>query len=648
MLNRVRSDLLSAWRGVLAGRWSSMVAAVVLAIGTGASITAATVAYGGLLRPLPFPESDRLVTLTQLHVATSVRSGIKLSDYDRWRERLSDSLLLTGYSSERATLRSQGAPSEVRAAYVVGNWFQILGARSRLGRLIDDTSPVDEAVVSAAFADRMSPGDPATVIGRVLTIGARPVRVVGVLPASFKVMSDADIWTLARGAGALRIVGTDDSRYYQMVARVAPGRSLESARADAAAALPSLVPEQQKSNWRLEVTSLRTSVLGESGPVLLAFLVAALLVLLVACANVAMLLVNRAIARTREFAVRVALGATRARLLTIAVMEAAILAGAGCLGGWWIARLATAFLQQTTGLDLPATATLPADTPIALGAIAAGVLVLVVCAGAPLVTLRQTGVASALRTTPTTGSRGGRQMRAALVVLQLSMTVVLLTGAGLLGRTLLAVSRTDLGLDARQHVVTMAVPVGESTADAAGRLAIVRRILDETRRLPGVVAAGIGGALPPSAGGVVFTIRVSTSEGTVNATRAFDLVPVTDGYFDALGARVVTGRLFTPADTLSSDADVRHERSGAETSGARDQHGHRQHAQPALADGLRHARQAAHHRRRPRHPLLGPRHTGPWRRVCAVAAVAAAIGVSRRANHRRSRGLGRPVDADRA
>jgi putative ABC transport system permease protein len=554
MLHRLNADLRAAWRGVVAGRWSSIVAVVVLAVGTAASITAMAVAYGGLLRPLPFPEGDRLVTLTQVYVATSVKSGIKISDFDRWRDRLSTSLLLTGYSSERTTLRSAGAPGEVRAAYIVGNWFQLLGARSRFGRLIDDTSPVDEAVVGGAFAERMSPGDPAAVIGRAFTIGTRPLRVVGVLPATFKVISDADIWTLARGAGALQIVGQDDARYYQMVARVAPGRSMEFARMDAAAALPSLVPALQKDNWRVEVQPLRAAILGESRPVLLAFLAAALLVLLVACANVAMLLVNRAIARTREFAVRVALGASRTRLLTIALMETAILAGAGCLGGWWIARLATTFLQQTTGLDLPATTTLPADGPLALGAVAAGALVMLVCAAAPLVTLRRTGLASALRTTTTTtGSRGGRQIRAALVVFQLSMTVVLLTGAGLLGRTLLAVSRTDLGLDARQHVVTMAVPIGESTADAAGRLAIVRRILDETRQLPGVVAAGIGGALPPSAGGVVFTIRVSTSDGSVNATRAFDLVPVTEGYFAALGARLVTGRVFTQTDMLSSD-----------------------------------------------------------------------------------------------
>ena len=131
---------------------------------------------------------------------------------------------------------------------------------------------------------------------------------------------------------------------------------MDVARADAAAALPTLVPAQQKNNWRLEMMPLRTAILGDSRPVLLAFLVAALLVLFVACANVAMLLVNRAIARTREFAVRVALGASASRLFTIALTETAMLAGAGCLGGWWIARLATAFLQQTTGLDLPATA----------------------------------------------------------------------------------------------------------------------------------------------------------------------------------------------------------------------------------------------------------------------------------------------------
>ena len=554
MVNRLRTDLRSAWQGVVGGRVASIVAVVALAVGTGASLTAAVVAYGGLLRPLPFPDEERLVTLAQVYAPTSVATGLRLNEFDRWRERMEGSLQLVASSTERVTLRSQGVPAEVRVAYVVGNWFQVLGTRSQFGRLIDDASAPDEAVVSRAFADRISPGDPAAVIGRVFTVGARPLRVVGVLSRSFTVLSDAEVTTLARGAGALRIAGADDARHYQMVARVAAGLSGEAARANAAAALPSLVPEQQQKDWRLEMKPLRASLLGDSRPVLLAFLFASVLVLLVACANVAMLLVNRAIARTREFAVRVALGASRGRLLTVALLETAMLTVAGCAGGWWIARVATTFLQQTTGLDLPALATLPADAPLAGSAVAAAAVVMIACAGAPLVSLRRSGLAASLRTATTTSSRGGRRVRAALVVSQLSMTVVLLTGAGLLGRTLLAVSRADLGLDRPQHVLTMRLPLGESTAGAAGRLATARRILDETRQLPGVVAAGMGGALPPSDAGVVFTIRVSTSTGTVNATRAFDLVPVSDGYFDALGARVIDGRVFSAADVVSGDA----------------------------------------------------------------------------------------------
>ena len=219
---------------------------------------------------------------------------------------------------------------------------------------------------------------------------------------------------------------------------------------------------------------------------------------------------------------------------------------------------------------------------------------------------------------------------------------------GCLGGTLLAVSRTDLGLDARERVVTMAVPIGESTADAAGRLAIVRRILDETRQLPGVVAAGIGGALPPSAGGVVFTIRVTTSEGTVNATRAFDLVPVTDGYFDALGARIVTGRVFTQADTLSSDPTCVMSEAALK--------------HLALVTGTAIDRTlnlslptASGTRVKPR--IVGVVHDIRYRAsthrptaacTCHGSRNSTAIGVPRRAHNGRPRGVAAPVDADRA
>jgi putative ABC transport system permease protein len=553
MLNRLRADLASAWNGVLGGRLASLVAVLALAVGIGASVTAAAVAYGGLLKPLPFPDADRLLSLEKFFVPTNARSSLKLAEFDQWRERLGDSLALTGYAREDSTLRGEGQTREVSAAYIVDNWFQVLQAAPEYGRLIDGNSPLDEAVVSRQFADRESPGNPSAVLGRSFTLGTRPLRVVGVLPSAASVVTDADVWTLARGVSALAIVpAAGDSRYYLMVGRVPPGQSEASARAAASAVLASLTPDPQKGNWRLNIRPLRASLLRDSRPVLVAFLAASALVLLVACANVAMLLVNRAVARSREFAVRIALGASRGRLLVVATMETAMLAIAGAAGGWGIARFATALLQHETGLDLPAVATLPVGGSVSIGAVAAGAFVVAVCGAAPLVTLRQAGMATSLRSTTTTSSRASRRMRGALVVSQLAMTVVLVTGAGLLGRTLLAVSHADLGLDATSHVVTMPIPIRESTADAQSQLEMVQRVLGETRRLPGVVAAGIGGALPPTQAGLVFTIRV-TNDGSVDATRAFDMVPATDGYFEALGARLVDGRFFTAADMLSPD-----------------------------------------------------------------------------------------------
>jgi predicted permease len=553
MLNRLAADLASAWKGVLGGRLASAVAILALALGIGASVTAAAVAYGGLLKPLPFPHSDHLFSLEKFFVPTNLPSGLKLSEFGQWRERLAGVLAVTGYAHEQSTLRGESQPRAVSTAYVVDNWFSVFQARAEFGRLIDGNSPLDDAVVSRAFADRESPGNPAGVLGRTFTIGTRPFRVAGVLPASFSVVSDAEVWAPARGASALTIIGPADSRYYQMIARLEPGHSAESGRAAASAVLASVETSSQKNGWRLNMKPLRSALLGDSRPVLLAFLVASALVLLVACANVAMLLVNRAVARSREFAVRIALGASRGRLLTVATLETTILASAGAAGGWAIARGATSFLQRQTGLALPAVATLPSGGAVTIGAVMAAVFVVAACAATPLVVLRRSGLATSLRSITTTSSRGNRRVRGALVVAQLAMTVVLLTGAGLLGRTLLAVSRSEIGIDKPDQVVTMAIPIRESTADPAAAQGLVQRVLDETRRLPGVTAAGVGGALPPTDAGLVFTIRVSNTEGSVDSTRAFDMVPATDGYFEALGARLVTGRFFEPADMLSPD-----------------------------------------------------------------------------------------------
>jgi putative ABC transport system permease protein len=552
LMERFVVDLKSAWKGVRGGGLSSLVAVISLSLGIGATTAASTIVYSALLQPLPFPNGARLIALEKVWGPTGLASGLKLDEFSAWRDRLTSAATLSGFTGERVTLRDGGTAEDVRAAYVVGDWFQMLGAQPIAGRVTDDSSSPDEAVVSQTFATRHAQ-QPGAMLGRTFTIGTRPVRVVGVLPASFKILDNADVWLLARGVSALAIVGNDDARTYRMVARVAPSQSIDAARAAAHAALGSLVPEAQRPNWQLRVQPLRERLLGDVTPILFVFLAASLLVLLAACANVAMLLMNRAIARGREFSLRVALGASRGRLLLVATLETVVLGAAGTAGGWVLARAATGFLQSIPELDLPLLATRSSQGTLAIAAACAGLLMIAIATAAPLSAYQRASIIGLLRNAVFTGSRTSRRVRAGLVIAQLAMTVALLTGAGLLGRTLLAVSRADLGLQAPERVISMNVPVGESL-DASARLATVRRLIDETRRLPGVLSAGMGAALPPVQPGLVFTIRVTTNDGNTDATRAFDLVPVTDGYLEALGARVLEGRTLTAADDLSTDA----------------------------------------------------------------------------------------------
>ena len=262
-------DLKSAWHGVRSGGLASLVAVAALAVGIGATTLATTVAYSGLVRPLAFPDDSRLITLEKVWGPTGLVSGIKLDEFSAWRDGLAGAARLSAFTGERVTLRDGGTAQDARAAYVVGNWFQMLGAQPLAGRLMDDSAPADEAVVSQAFASRRSASDPAAILGHTFTIGARPIIVVGVLPASFSVVDEADIWVLARGVSALAVIGSGDARTYRMVARVAPGHSIDTARAVALTALRSLSPESQRANWQMRVQPLRDRLLGDSKPVLL-------------------------------------------------------------------------------------------------------------------------------------------------------------------------------------------------------------------------------------------------------------------------------------------------------------------------------------------------------------------------------------------
>src|SRR5262245_57879697 len=171
-------DVRAAWRSVIRGGWSSLAAVAALALGIGASTTAAAAVYGGFLQPLPFPDDARLITIDRQFAPTAVTENISLASFPQWREGLAASASVAAYSGERVTLRGGGAAVAARAGYIVGDWFGLLAAAPAAGRLISEASPTDEVVASHDFAVRQGGGDPAAILGRTFTLGRTAVQIV--------------------------------------------------------------------------------------------------------------------------------------------------------------------------------------------------------------------------------------------------------------------------------------------------------------------------------------------------------------------------------------------------------------------------------------------------------------------------------------
>jgi putative ABC transport system permease protein len=550
-------DLRSAWRGVRLGGFASLTAVISLTLGVAGAVTAGAVAYSGLVRPLPFPRSSELVTLGRVYTPTAIESGIKLSQFDEWRSRLENAARVAAYSRETATAIEGGAPREIQAAYTLGAFFDLFGVAPEYGRTFNENDALDVAIVSHDYAVSFA-GSPFGALNRSLNVAGRPLRVIGVMPPRFSVLGNVALWTPARGVQSLRVLGPDDARDYTIVARLSPTSSIAEFRTIAQVLVRQAAPVAQQPNWQARVTPMRDELLGNSRPVLLVFAGASCLVLLIASANVSMLLINLVVSRSREFAVKLALGASRTRLLRTIFLETSLIVIAGGSLGWWVAIGAIRVLSRETALGLPALATSMNAMPLGAGVVAVCVLIVVVCSTAPVLIMRHAHFSTPLRAGMTTGSPASRRFRSALVVAQLATAIVLLVGAGLLGKTLWILSHTSIGLDASRRVVTMALPIGQGAAprDAVSKAAFTARLLEAVRRLPGVETAGVGSNLPPSGSQILFTVRVTTSNNDRDTTRKFDLVSASEGYLEALGARVVQGRLFTAADALSDQPVV--------------------------------------------------------------------------------------------
>jgi putative ABC transport system permease protein len=536
------SDICFAARRLFHDRGSTAAAILVAALGTGLNTAVFAVAYGVLVRPLPYHDARRLAV---------VDVSVPFDRLEEWRSELSTFEQITAYAREGLTVRGLAEPRFVPVAVVDDTFFATLGSAALAGRTF---APGDSAAVAAVVSERLArqSGAPIeTLPGRSVTVGEITATVIGVMPDVFTFPPEGvDVWLPARAAPAIAFDRSRDARRFRLIGRLKQGATFPQASEDVRRARSILDPEfKSDTPARIRVESLSDALVGEARPVLLAFTAAATLVLLIACANVATILIGRTVARRREFAIRTALGASRARLFATIFSESILIALAGAALGTVLSVVAIrVFVAWAAGI-LPRLGDVRADWPVLGFALAIATLSSILAA-APALRSIVPGI-SAFRT-GIGGSPVAVRVRALLAMLQIALAVLLLSAGGLLTRTIVTLLRADTGVAADGVVVSQWMLSSAMNFEAGARQRWMEHVLQRIRAIPGAIAAGAGSSLPPDNVPLVLTARLVTGTN-VTETPELSLAAVTPGYLEALGTRLLQGRYFEQADERRGD-----------------------------------------------------------------------------------------------
>ncbi len=546
-------DLRYAGRSLLRSPGFALTALVLVALGVGANTAAFSLADFVLVRPLPFPEPDRLVRLWE-RIPGYSRMEASPANYRDWKRLATGFESLAAFDEVGMNLTGSGDPRRLDVALVTWELLPTLGVRPALGRSFTAEDDREDAAGTLLLSDRLwraGFGGDVSVVGRTVRLDDRPYTVIGVMPPGFLFPSrDVDAWKPA----AIPASAYDDrgDNWLQVVGRLAPGASLAGARAAMGVVAAQLRGQYPAENEKVDVAvnPMRDEMSGQSRLLLYALCGAALCVLLVACANLASLLLARGLARRQELAVRTAIGAGRERLLRQLATEGLLMALAGGAAGVLVAVLALPLLSRLVPFALPV-AGVPAVDARVLGFALALTLATGLAFGL-LPALRASGAAGLEGLRDGARSGGGRKeaLRSGLVVAEIVASVVLLASAGLLLRALWRLEGLDPGFRA-EGVVTMrtALPLPRYAGTTA-RTAFYARVLGEVRRLPGVAGAAYVTGLPMAMPGGIWPVAVGAEpEGSRAGGRNASLRYVTSGYFGTLGIRLARGRDVDDGDT---------------------------------------------------------------------------------------------------
>ncbi len=560
-----RHDVLLATRS-LARRPGLMAAAVLtLSLGVGAATSIFSVLYGVVIQPLPYPDPDQLVRLFTVNESGGRAPWTGASFVD-FKQQSSVYETIAGFQYSDYSMRTDNFPIKVTGATVTRDFFDVFGVQPIEGRTFvatDDPDQTEQSVVlSHGFWQTHLSGKP--ILGLEVEINDQTYPVAGVMPPDFEYPRGAEIWAASRfrvpepTRSPEEDPATDhSSRYFHAIARLNPAQTLEQAATEGSTIISRIADENPDSErgFTFEAISLHESVTGQVRPLLVVLFGAVGLVLLIACANVANLLLARATGRTHEIAIHTALGAGRLRLIRQTLVESALLGLAGGVGGVLLSFWGTRVLISMADQGVPRAGEVTVNLQVLLFALSVSVLSGLLFGLVPALWLSGGDPAQALR------EAGGRilsgsgyaRLRAALVTIEIAISLTLLVGAGLLMRTYTVVSRTDPGFSS-SNVLTADVWLGSSTEYTDDEIrAFQEEILDRSRNLPGVVNAGAVLSLPIGAG---ISARTNYSvEGRIverGTEPVAGLQAASPGYFGSIGLPVLRGRGFTAEDRAGS------------------------------------------------------------------------------------------------
>ncbi len=562
-------DLSYGLRMLLKQPSFTLVAVIALALGIGANTAIFSVINSVLVRPLPFANSDRLVVIWQsTPQENSFRESVAAGNFLDWKDQNTVFEHITAYREDNFNITGTDRPEQMPGCRVNPSLFQVLGAQPLLGRTFqDDDQDTRSVAISKGLWERLFSAAP-NIIGQKLIVNAEPLTITAVMPAGFDFPEGTDLWVRSRYKVPENPLSLSQDpsaerghQYFKVIALLKPNVALEQAQAEMDTISSRL--EQQYPNENMgkggSLVSLREEEVGEVRPILLILFGAVGFVLLIVCANVANLLMARAATRQKEIAIRIALGASRQRILRQLLTESLMLALAGGGAGLLVALWGISPLVALIPADIHGMQNIGVDARVLGFTMAVSFLTGVIFGLLPAMQASKTDLNESLKESGrgSTEGRRGNRIRSALIVSEIALSLVLLIGAGLMIKSFIRLQQVDLGF-ATENVLTMRLTLPQAKyPEKRDQARFFQQALQRVQAAPGVESAAAISRLPLTSGNSSRSFNIEGRSGNNAETgSSADYRVISPDYFRTMSIPVLKGRAFTERDNAEAAGSV--------------------------------------------------------------------------------------------